>query len=53
MPQKLVKWEREIVENYRKEFYFRKIETANGYNKKLGLPMDTQPIEDLKVQGKR
>ena len=36
VPEKLKEYEKEIYKNYRKHFYFQKVEVDNIYNEELG-----------------
>lgn len=49
VPEKLKNYEQDIKANYKKYFYFQKVEVENIYNKKLNLQKNTTLESDLKV----
>lgn len=49
VPRKYKKYEDKIKERYREEFYFRKIEVDNIFNREFKTPLNNQSIDSLRV----
>lgn len=49
VPKKFKKYEEEIKNEYRKHFYFQKVEVDNIYNEEFNKPKNTTKEEDLSV----
>ncbi|WOA63953.1 DUF1430 domain-containing protein [Bacillus mycoides] len=49
VPQNLREFEEQIINSYKKWFYFQRVEVDNIYNEKLGNPINETPIEDLSI----
>ncbi|MEM5670873.1 hypothetical protein AAHB59_26460 [Bacillus cereus] len=49
MPEKLKEYEKEIYKNYRKHFYFQKVEVDNIYNEELGREKNNTKEQELNI----
>lgn len=49
VPEKFRHYQSDILRLYLEDFYFRKVEVDNIYNKEFGFKLNTTPIEDLYI----
>ncbi|EEK90792.1 DUF1430 domain-containing protein [Bacillus cereus] len=49
VPEKLKEYEKEIYKNYRKHFYFQKVEVDNIYNEELGREKNNTKEQELNI----
>ncbi|MGM7634446.1 DUF1430 domain-containing protein [Bacillus sp. Hm123] len=49
VPEQFKGLENQIIQSYKEEFYFQKVDIDNMYNREIGSPLNEKKIEDLTV----